>query len=337
MKGYKVFNSDWTCRGFQYEVGKTYEHSSDIEPCNKGFHFCEKVIDCFNYYSFDSDNKVAEIEAIGKVKTEENKSVTDKIKIVREITWYELLDMVNIGKDNTGKGNTGDCNSGNRNSGKGNTGDCNSGNYNTGDFNTGDCNIGNCNSGDYNSGYRNSGNRNSGDHNSGDRNSGDYNSGYRNSGDHNSGDHNSGDYNSGYRNSGNRNSGYRNSGDYNSGNYNSGFFCSSTPTVTFFNKPTNLTFDEAYALKGIKTIEIRYRNNIWVPSDYMSDSEKKEHPEYKTTKGYLKTLSYKAAWTEMWKRLFDAEKQSVYDLPNFDKDIFFEITGIRVKKKGERE
>lgn len=270
MKGYKVFNSDWTCRGFQYEVGKTYEHSSDIEPCNKGFHFCEKVIDCFNYYSFDSDNKVAEIEAIGKVKTEENKSVTDKIKIVREITWYELLDMVNIGKDNTGKGNTGDCNSGNRNSG---------------------------------------------DHNSGDRNSGNYNSGYRNSGDHNSGDHNSG---------------YRNSGDYNSGNYNSGFFCSSTPTVTFFNKPTNLTFDEAYALKGIKTIEIRYHNNIWVPSDYMSDSEKKEHPEYKTTKGYLKTLSYKAAWTEMWKRLFDAEKQSVYDLPNFDKDIFFEITGIRV-------
>lgn len=25
MKGYKVFNKDWTCRGFQYEVGKTYE------------------------------------------------------------------------------------------------------------------------------------------------------------------------------------------------------------------------------------------------------------------------------------------------------------------------
>lgn len=25
MKGYKVFNSDWTCRGYQYEIGKTYE------------------------------------------------------------------------------------------------------------------------------------------------------------------------------------------------------------------------------------------------------------------------------------------------------------------------
>lgn len=25
IKGYKVFNSDWTCRGFQYEVGKLFE------------------------------------------------------------------------------------------------------------------------------------------------------------------------------------------------------------------------------------------------------------------------------------------------------------------------
>lgn len=25
MKGYKVFNSDWTCRGFQYDVGQVYE------------------------------------------------------------------------------------------------------------------------------------------------------------------------------------------------------------------------------------------------------------------------------------------------------------------------
>ena len=42
VKGYKVFDSDWTCRGFQFEVGKTFEE--DVIPicCNRGFHFCTK-------------------------------------------------------------------------------------------------------------------------------------------------------------------------------------------------------------------------------------------------------------------------------------------------------
>ena len=33
IKGYKVFNHDWTCRGFQYEVGKTFKHDGNIEMC----------------------------------------------------------------------------------------------------------------------------------------------------------------------------------------------------------------------------------------------------------------------------------------------------------------
>lgn len=28
MKGYKVFNSDWTCRGFQYNVGEIYNYGT---------------------------------------------------------------------------------------------------------------------------------------------------------------------------------------------------------------------------------------------------------------------------------------------------------------------
>lgn len=64
MKGYKVFNSDWTCRDYQYEIGKTYEIAESPKCCKVGFHFCEKLVDCFNYYSFDPNNKVAEIEAI---------------------------------------------------------------------------------------------------------------------------------------------------------------------------------------------------------------------------------------------------------------------------------
>lgn len=136
IKGYKVFNPDWTCRGFQYKVGEVFAYNGDIEVCKSGFHFCCKASDCFDYYSFDSRNKVAEVEAIGLVKTRGNKSVTDKIKIVREIGWYELLTIVNNGKNCTGLGNNGNWNSGKFNSGNGNTGYSNSGDYNSGDWNS---------------------------------------------------------------------------------------------------------------------------------------------------------------------------------------------------------
>lgn len=129
IKGYKVFNPDWTCRGFQYKVGETFEHKGNIEMCGKGFHFCRKASDCFEYYQFDSKNKVAEVEAVGLVETEGNKSVTDKIRIVREIEWSELLTIVNEGRDCTGL-----CNTGNRNTGDWNTGDWNAGDWNTADF-----------------------------------------------------------------------------------------------------------------------------------------------------------------------------------------------------------
>ena len=119
MKGFKVFNSDWTCRGFQFEVGKTF--TEDVTPvcCDRGFHFCTKAADCFRYYSFDPDNKVAEVEALGDIDTnnDDSKCSTNKIHIIREITWQEVLDLVNLGKACTGLCNSGDCNSGDWNSG----------------------------------------------------------------------------------------------------------------------------------------------------------------------------------------------------------------------------
>jgi len=158
IKGYKVFNSDWTCREFLYEVGATYEEYESPILCNRGFHFCEKAADCFRYYNFDPKNKVAEVLALGDVDTDGIKSCTNKIQIVREIPWGELLELANTGKGCAGLWNSGNYNSGNHNSG----------NRNSGDWNSGDWNSGNCNSGDWNSGERNSGNRNSGNCNSGD-------------------------------------------------------------------------------------------------------------------------------------------------------------------------
>ena len=167
MKGYKVFNKDWTCRGFQYEVGKTYEMKEDPVCCEIGFHFCGKLIDCFNCYRFDSENKVAEIEAMGAIDKGNNKFCTNKIKIIRELTWHEVLDLVNAGKYNTGRGNTGNWNAGNWNTGNWNTGNKNTGNWNTGNWNTGNWNTGN----------KNTGNKNTGNWNTGDWNSTDFSTG----------------------------------------------------------------------------------------------------------------------------------------------------------------
>jgi hypothetical protein len=152
IKGYKVFNPDWTCRGFQYEVGKTFRHEGNIEMCGAGFHFCRKLSDCFNYYKFNKNNKVAEVEAIGNVLTQGDKSVTDEIVILKELSWMEVFERANEGTDCTGYGNSGNCNSGNYNSGN-----WNSGNRNSGDWNSGDCNSGNCNSGNWNSTNHSSG------------------------------------------------------------------------------------------------------------------------------------------------------------------------------------
>ena len=156
MKGYKVFNPDWTCKGMKYEVGKTYEYKGEIGLCEAGYHFCRRLTDCFNFYRFDPNNKVAEIEALGIVHTS-GKSVTDRIRIVRELSWYEVLDLCNSGDWNTGSRNTGDRNTGNWNSGDRNTGSCNTGDRNTGSFNTGDLNTGDWNTGCFNTGSRNTG------------------------------------------------------------------------------------------------------------------------------------------------------------------------------------
>lgn len=160
MKGYKVFNKDWTCRNKQYTCPGYFEENVKPELCGAGMHFCKIAANCFNYYNFDPNNHVAEVEAVGEISTYEDKSCTNKLKIIREISWDEVLRLVNFGENCTGNSNTGDynsgnCNTGDCNTGNGNTGDCNDGDFNTGAYNSGDFNTGDYNSGNYNTGYWN--------------------------------------------------------------------------------------------------------------------------------------------------------------------------------------
>ena len=126
VKGYKVFNSDWTCLGKQYSCPGTFEESVSPSVCNVGMHFCKNATDCFLYYDFDPNSHVAEVIAHGTVAEGDNKCATNKLEIVREIPWAEVLEIVNTGKSCTGR-----CNSGNWNSGDWNTTSFSNGCFNT--------------------------------------------------------------------------------------------------------------------------------------------------------------------------------------------------------------
>ena len=241
VHGFKVFRPDWTCdpTGYnpkQYTCPGKFEEEGELDVCGHGMHFCQTAADCFNYYSFNSENKVAEVIAYGDVRTDGDKSCTDKLEIVREIPWDEVLRIVNIGKNCTGR-----CNTGNRN--------------------TGDCNT----------------------------------------------------------------------GDWNKSSFNTGCFNTEEQKIMLFNKPSNMTYrewlesDARYLLNQIPKDVVE-----WVYEEDMTDEEKAAHPTYKTTGGYLKVLDESECAQLWWGSLSDRRKEIIKAIPNFDAEIFFQCTGVRV-------
>ena len=86
MKAYKGFNKDMTCRGFQYEEGKTYE-TDTAKLCDSGFHACENPLDCFGYYSpGQSVYHEVDIEDNGERNDDDTKVVGKKITIGAELS-----------------------------------------------------------------------------------------------------------------------------------------------------------------------------------------------------------------------------------------------------------
>jgi hypothetical protein len=232
IRGFKVFNPDWTCRDKQYTCPGAFEEDVTPSVCDRGMHFCKKAADCFNYYSFNPENKVAEVIAYADRTVEDgDKCATNYLEIVREISWQEVLEIVN-----TGKGCTGLCNSGNRNS-----------------------------------------------------------------------------------------------GDWNKCSFSNGCFNTAEPKIYLFNKPSDWTYrdwlnsDARYLLNQIPGDVLEY---VWFED--MTDEEKTAHPEAKVTGGYLKQLDNSECGSIWWRGLNDYEKSIIKAIPNFDKEIFKEITGVDV-------
>lgn len=236
VHGFKVFRPDWTCdpTGYnpkQYTCPGKFEEEGELDVCGHGMHFCQTAADCFNYYSFNSENKVAEVIAYGEVRTEGDKSCTDKLEIVREIPWDEVLRIVNLGKNCTGRCNTGDWN----------TGDWNKSSFNTGCFNTVE------------------------------------------------------------------------------------------QKIMLFNKPSDMTYRDWYESDARWLLNQIPKDVVeWIYSEDMTDEEKAEHLTHETTGGYLKVLDESECGQLWWGSLSDRQKNIIKAIPNFDAEIFFQCTGIRV-------
>ena len=168
-----------------------------------------------------------------------------------------------------------------------------------------------------NTGLFNSGSCNSGSYNSGSCNSGSYNSGSYNSGSWNSGSCNSGSWNSGPWNSGSWNSGSCNSGNWNSCNYSNGVFCNQgDKDIRIFNKPSGMSLEEFWNSKYSKALQSKP-----LELTYWDDKNQK-----------LKCRSYKDACAIWWSKLTEKNKKIIQEIPNFDPEIFFDITGIDIKE-----
>ena len=99
-----------------------------------------------------------------------------------------------------------------------------------------------------------------------------------------------------------------------------------------FNKDTQIKMSEWIYSDDYVYFDIPL--NEFIYTENMTDEEKKNNPEHETTGGYLKTLEYKEAWGVWWKDNQD-KKDKIKKLPNFDKNIFFSITGINIEEESK--
>lgn len=150
-------------------------------------------------------------------------------------------------------------------------------------------------------------------------NTGLFNSGYRNSGDMNSGD---------------RNSGYMNSGDRNSGvankcNESNGVFCNEADmNIRIFNKPSGMSLRDFYNSKYWEAMTSEpYNLTVW---EWYTEEECAADPEKRRAGGHLVVRTPEEAWAEWWEKLTDENKEIIKQIPNFDPDVFNDITGIEV-------
>ena len=95
----KGFDNELKCRGFQYEVGKTYTAEGKIKVCSNGFHAIRNDVNplsVFDYYNPVCNGKPSRycvVECSGEIDYDDTKLCSSIITIVEEITLYKLHEL----------------------------------------------------------------------------------------------------------------------------------------------------------------------------------------------------------------------------------------------------
>ena len=228
-------------------------------------------------------------------------------------------------------------NTGHQSTGYGSAGYRSTGDRSTGNFSTGNRSTGNDSTGNFSTGYGSTGYRSTGNFSTGNFSTGNQSTGYRSTGNRSTGIRSTGYGSTGYGSTGNQSTGYWSTGDWSTGDwsissYSTGHF-STEDYAGFgaFNKPcTPDEWDNAY-----KPDWLYFNLAEWVATDEMSDQEKEDNPSYKTTDGYLKVYGYQEAFKKSYNEATREEQHKIKELPNFDADVFFEISGIRIDVETE--
>lgn len=290
----KGFDENLKCRDYQFEIGKVYDTGAkddELELCSdKVFHFCKSLEKVHNHYSANPQKNNRFCEIEVLGRLIEDEEKCGSNKI-KIVREITGQELHEL-----------------RGIKNGNTGLFNAGDYNTGDFNVGDCNTGTQNTGNWNAGSQNTGY---------------WNTASQNTGDWNAGSRNTGNYNTGSRNTGNWNT-----GDWNTCNWSAGLFNTEEQTTTIFNKDSGLTWNEILQKDWYRALNNgRFKLTEWI---CYTDEEKENSPIRQAIGGYLKEYTFEEACENWWNSLNERDRKLIQTIPNFDKDVFREITGIKL-------
>ena len=103
--------------------------------------------------------------------------------------------------------------------------------------------------------------------------------------------------------------------------------------IFMFNKPSDWCYQDWLYSDARELLNQIPKNVVkWIYSCNMTDEEKAEHSTHETTGGYLKVLDESECGQLWWDSLSDRQKNIIKAMPNFNRDIFKEITGIDIEK-----